>query len=164
MMTRIEQLAKNIFWKNCTHWIHFEKKIPLWKVTIHNLQHHCGLALPLTVNSFQKKNFWTTLKKDYVKSDQFVHIEILWRRVIHFWSPAVNDRLKRSYFWAVNIEDLWELFEACSCNWNGDLIFFDNFVDSRAKIWVISADSCFLLFESHTCRWKPSVLHPCIQH
>ena len=26
MMTRIEQLAKNIFWKNCTHWIHFEKK------------------------------------------------------------------------------------------------------------------------------------------
>ena len=53
-----------------------KRKVPLWKVTIHNLQHHCGLAPQLTANFFSKKEFLNNSKKDYVKSDQFVHIEI----------------------------------------------------------------------------------------
>ena len=58
IMTRIEQLAKkNLLKKIAPTEFILKRKVPLWKVTNQNLQHHCGLALPLTANFFQKKNF-----------------------------------------------------------------------------------------------------------
>ena len=53
-----------------------KRKVPLWKVTNHNLQHHCGLALPPTDNFFQRKEFLNNFRKRLCEIDHFVHIEI----------------------------------------------------------------------------------------
>ena len=76
-MTRIEQLAKKIFWKKLHPLNSFWKekfRFGKSQYTICNIIVDLLNSSPLTF--FQKKNFWTTLKKDHVKSDQFVHIEI----------------------------------------------------------------------------------------
>ena len=53
IMTRIEQLAKkNLLKKIAPTEFILKRKVPLWKVTNHNLQHHCGLAQQLTANFF----------------------------------------------------------------------------------------------------------------